>query len=52
MVGWAYIHGTNGISAPERQVRGSAVNQVEGVENVLITAGMGVLTSAFALSRA
>ena len=48
-MGRAYIHGINAISAPERQVRCSAANQVEGVENVLITAGMGVVTSAFAL---
>ncbi|TMC48238.1 MAG: lipid-transfer protein [Chloroflexi bacterium] len=51
-LGEAYIHGMNGISEAVRQVRGTAINQVDGVENVLVTAGTGVPTSALVLSRA
>lgn len=49
-LGEAYIHGMNGIAEAVRQVRGSAVNQVAGVHNVLVTAGTGVPTSALILS--
>jgi hypothetical protein len=35
-----------------RQVRGTAVNQVPGVLNVLVTAGTGVPTSAAILAAA
>jgi acetyl-CoA acetyltransferase len=48
-LGEAYIHGMNGISEAARQVRGSAVNQVEGVEHVVVTAGTGVPTSGLIL---
>ena len=48
-LGEAYIHGMNGIAEGVRQVRGSSVNQVPGVENVLVTAGTGVPTSALIL---
>lgn len=48
-LGEAYIHGMNGIAEGVRQVRGDAVNQVGGVENVLVTAGTGVPTSALIL---
>ena len=34
-----------------RQVRGSSVNQVRGVENVVVTAGTGVPTSGLVLTR-
>jgi len=51
-LGEAYIHGMNGIAEGVRQVRGSAVNQVPKVENVLVTAGTAVPTSALVLSRA
>jgi acetyl-CoA acetyltransferase len=44
-LGEAYIHGVNGIAEAVRQVRGTAVNQVAGVRNVLVTAGTGVPTS-------
>lgn len=50
-LGEAYIHGMNGIAEAVRQVRGSAVNQVEGVEHVLVTAGTGVPTSGLVLGR-
>jgi acetyl-CoA acetyltransferase len=44
-LGEAYIHGMNGIAEAVRQVRGTAVNQVPGLEHVLTTAGTGVPTS-------
>jgi len=50
-LGEAYIHGMNGIAEAVRQVRGTAVNQVEGARNVLVTAGTAVPTSALILSR-
>lgn len=50
-LGEAYLHGVNGIVEAVRQVRGSAVNQVADVENVLVTAGTGVPTSGLILSR-
>jgi acetyl-CoA acetyltransferase len=45
-LGEAYIHGMNGIAEAVRQLRGTAVNQVRDVRNVLVTAGSGVPTSA------
>ena len=42
----------NGIAEAVRQVRGSSVNQVDGVEHVLVTAGTGVPTSGLILGRA
>ena len=39
LLGEAYIHGMNNILEGVRQVRGSAVNQVEGAEHVLVSAG-------------
>ena len=51
-LGEAYIHGMNGIAEGVRQVRGSAVNQVADVHNVLVTAGTGVPTSGLILGEA
>jgi acetyl-CoA acetyltransferase len=48
-LGEAYIHGMNGIAEGVRQVRGSAVNQVQSVQHVLVTAGTGVPTSGLIL---
>ena len=48
-LGEAYIHGMNGIAEAVRQVRGTSVNQVDSVENVLVTAGTGVPTSGLIL---
>lgn len=45
-LGEAYIHGMNGVAEAVRQLRGSAVNQVRNVSNVLVTAGSGLPTSA------
>jgi acetyl-CoA acetyltransferase len=49
-LGEAYLHGMNGIAEGVRQVRGTSVNQVPDVNNVLVTAGTGVPTSALLLS--
>lgn len=49
-LGEAYIHGMNGIAEGVRQIRGSSVNQVDGVAHVLVTAGTGVPTSGLILS--
>ena len=49
-LGEAYIHGMNGIAEAVRQVRGTAVNQLAGVDNILVTAGTGVPTSGLILS--
>ncbi|MFZ2530663.1 MAG: lipid-transfer protein [Rhodococcus sp. (in: high G+C Gram-positive bacteria)] len=50
-LGEAYIHGMNGIAEGVRQIRGTSVNQVPDVENVLVTAGTGVPTSGLVLTR-
>jgi acetyl-CoA acetyltransferase len=50
-LGEAYIHGMNGIAEGVRQVRGSAVNQIEGAEHVVVTAGTGVPTSGLILGK-
>ncbi len=48
-LGEAYLHGMNGIAEAVRQLRGTSVNQVEGTEHVLVTAGTGVPTSGLIL---
>ena len=50
-LGEAYIHGMNGIAEGVRQIRGTAVNQVDGAGHVLVTAGTGVPTSGLILSQ-
>jgi len=50
-LGEGYIHGMNGVAEGVRQVRGTAVNQVADVRNVLVTAGVGVPTSGIVLGR-
>ena len=50
-LGEAYIHGMNGIAEGVRQIRGTSVNPVDAVENVLVTAGTGVPTSGLILGR-
>ena len=49
-LGEAYIHGMNGIAEGVRQLRGDAVNQVDGAARVLVTAGTGVPTSGLVLT--
>jgi acetyl-CoA acetyltransferase len=51
-LGEAYIHGMNGLAEAVRQLRGTSVNQVRGVEHVLVTSGPGVPTSALVLGVA
>ncbi|MGP4019642.1 lipid-transfer protein [Saccharopolyspora sp. 5N708] len=51
-LGEAYIHGMNGIAEAVRQIRGAAINQVDDVRHVLVTAGTGVPTSGLVLSAA
>ena len=47
LIGEAYIHGMNLVTEAVRQIRGTASNQVEHVENVLLSAGMsGAILSA------
>jgi acetyl-CoA acetyltransferase len=50
-LGEGYIHGMNGVAEGVRQVRGTAVNQVANVSNVLVTSGVGVPTSGLVLGR-
>ena len=50
-LGEAYVHGMNGIAEGVRQIRGTAVNQVDDAGHVLVTAGTGVPTSGLVLSR-
>jgi acetyl-CoA acetyltransferase len=50
-LGEAYIHGMNGLAEAVRQLRGQAVNQVENVENMLVTSGNGLPTSGTILGR-
>jgi acetyl-CoA acetyltransferase len=51
LLGEAYIHGMNGITEIVRQIRGTACNQVPGVQHTLVTAGTGVPTSGLILSK-
>jgi acetyl-CoA acetyltransferase len=47
----AYVHGINGVNEGVRLVRGSSMNQPEKHDHVLVTAGVGVPTSAMVLGR-
>ena len=47
----AYVHGFNLINEGVRQIRGESVNQVEGCESCLVTAGEAVPTSAMILRK-
>ena len=48
----AYIHGMNGVNEGVRLVRGTSVNQPEKADNVLVTAGVGVPSSAMIIGKA
>jgi acetyl-CoA acetyltransferase len=39
LLGEGYIHGVNNILEAVRQLRGTAANQVDGAEHVLVAAG-------------
>ncbi|MCC6850302.1 MAG: lipid-transfer protein [Deltaproteobacteria bacterium] len=47
----AYIHGMNGVNEGVRLVRGTSVNQPKKNDHVLVTAGVGVPTSAMILGK-
>jgi len=47
----AYIHGMNGVNEGVRLIRGSSVNQPAKNDCVLVTAGVGVPTSAMILGK-
>ncbi|MFC9892826.1 lipid-transfer protein [Nocardia sp. NPDC127579] len=49
-LGEAYIHGMNGIAEAVRQIRGTSVNQVGDLTNIVVTAGTGVPTSGLVLT--
>ena len=51
MLSESYIHGMNMIAEAVRQLRGTAITQIDGVENVLVTGGLGVPTSAMILTK-
>ncbi|MFP7296461.1 thiolase C-terminal domain-containing protein [Neobacillus niacini] len=46
-----YLHGMNLITEGVRQVRGTSTTQIEDVEHVLVTGGLGVPTSGLILRR-
>jgi acetyl-CoA acetyltransferase len=47
----AYIHGINGVNEGVRLIRGTSVNQPKSNDHVLVTAGVGVPTSAMVLGK-
>jgi acetyl-CoA acetyltransferase len=51
MLSESYIHGMNMIAEGVRQIRGSSTTQIDGAENVLVTGGLGVPTSALILTK-
>ncbi|MGC0362201.1 hypothetical protein ABH922_000185 [Rhodococcus sp. 27YEA15] len=50
-LGEACIHGMNGVAEGVCQLRGTSVNQVRGIDNVVVTAGAAVSTSALVVTR-
>jgi acetyl-CoA acetyltransferase len=48
----AYIHGVNGVNEGVRLIRGTSENQPKKADHVLVTAGIGVPTSAVILGKA
>jgi acetyl-CoA acetyltransferase len=47
-----YVHGVNGINEGVRLIRGTSTSQPEKNDHVLVTAGVGVPTSAMILGKA
>ena len=50
-LGEAYIHGMNGVNEGVRLIRGTSSNQPGDTDNVLVTGGSGVPTSALVLGQ-
>jgi acetyl-CoA acetyltransferase len=48
----AYVHGVNGINEGVRLIRGTSTSQPAKNDHVLVTAGVGVPTSAMILGKA
>jgi acetyl-CoA acetyltransferase len=48
----AYLHGLNNVVEGVRLIRGTSCNQPDGVEHVLMSAAVGVPTSALILGQA
>jgi len=48
----AYIHGMNGVNEGVRLIRGTSTNQPAKNDHVLVTAGVGIPTSAMILGQA
>ncbi len=48
----AYVHGMNGVNEGVRLIRGTSCNQPRRNDHVLVTAGVGVPTSAMILGKA
>jgi len=46
-----YLHGMNLITEGVRQIRGTSTTQIDNVENVLVTGGLGVPTSGLILRK-
>lgn len=51
MLSESYIHGMNMIAEGVRQIRGTSTTQIAAAERVLVTAGLGVPTSALILTK-
>jgi acetyl-CoA acetyltransferase len=51
MLSESYIHGMNMIAEGVRQIRGTSTTQIKGAENILVTGGLGVPTSAVILTK-
>jgi acetyl-CoA acetyltransferase len=47
----AYIHGMNGVNEGVRLIRGTSINQPARADHVLVTAGVGVPSSAMILGK-
>ena len=47
----AYIHGMNGVNEGVRLIRGTSCNQPEKNDHVLVTAGVGIPTSAMVIGK-
>jgi acetyl-CoA acetyltransferase len=47
----AYIHGMNGVNEGVRLIRGTSTNQPAKNDHVLVTAGVGIPTSAMVLGK-